>query len=179
MPEKQALDALKCVDIIVGCVNNLTARSDLQEVAWRYCIPYVDVGLGLHPLDPNDERSEIGAISGNVFALVPGGPCLWCSGFLSEEKLVRESGGVNRSYLRDSRRMQGATSAALVSSFNGVLAGLAASDVLQLVLGFAPALPVRKQYDGLSGTVLEVIVEKNSRCPNCSSTLAAGDPLWQ
>ena len=60
-----------------------------------------------------------------------------------------------------------------------VLAFLA-SDVLQLGPGFCTgALPVRKQYDGLSGTVLEVIVEKNSRCPNCSSTLAAGDPLWQ
>lgn len=42
-----------------------------------------------------------------------------------------------------------------------------------------PALPVRKQYDGFSGTVLELIVHKNPSCPKCSSMLAAGNPLWQ
>lgn len=180
VPQKAAIEALKRADLIVGCVNNLNARADLQEIAWRYCIPYVDIGLGLYPLDPDDELSEVAAISGNVFTAVPGGACLWCTGFLSDEKLQVEAGGANRSYLRTSlaarkRRDLGV----YVASFNGVLAGLAVSDVLQLILGYARALPIRKQYDGLSGTVLEVGVEKNPNCPKCSSVLAAGDPLWQ
>lgn len=180
VPETPAIAALKRADLIVGCVNNLNARADLQEIAWRYCIPYVDIGLGLYPLDPDDELSEIAAISGNVFVALPGGACLWCTGFLSDEKLQLEAGGADRSYLRTklaarSRR----NSSAYVASFNGVLAGLAVSDVLQLSLGYASTIAVRKQYDALSGTVSEVIVKKNPHCPKCLSVLAAGDPLWQ
>jgi hypothetical protein len=180
VPERAAIEALKRADFIVGCVNNLNARADLQEVAWRYCIPYVDIGLGLYPLDPDDELSEVVAISGNVFAAVPGGACLWCTEFLTDKKLQAEAGGGNRSYLRASlaaRKKQ--NSGAYVASFNGVLAGLAVSDILQLILGYAPALSVRKQYDALNGTVSEVVVGKNANCPKCSSVLAAGDPVWR
>jgi len=180
VPEKAAVEALKRADVIVGCVNNLNTRADLQEIAWRYCIPYVDIGLGLYPLDPNDGMSEIAAISGNVFRAVPGGPCLWCTGFLTEQKLRQESGNTNRSYLRSRlANRKKSESGVYVAGFNGVLAGLAASDVLQLILGYAPALPVRRHYDALSGTVLEVAVEKSANCPKCTDVLAAGDPLWQ
>ncbi|MEK6299803.1 MAG: ThiF family adenylyltransferase [Acidobacteriota bacterium] len=180
VPEKPAIDALKRADLIVGCVNNLNARADVQEIAWRYCIPYVDIGLGLYPFDPDDGLSEIAAIGGNVCAAVPGGACLWCTGFLTDEKVQRESGGGDRSYLRTAiAARNGRNSAAYVATFNGVLAGLAVSDVLQLILGYAPALAVRKQYDALSGTVSEVVVKKDPQCSTCSSVLAAGDPLWQ
>jgi molybdopterin-synthase adenylyltransferase len=179
VPEGVALEALRRADIIVGCVNNLNARADIQEIAWRYCIPYIDIGLGLYPLHAEDEMSEIAAISGNVFGAVPGGPCLWCTGFLSDQKLQQEVGGTNRSYMRGKlRNHEKPESGVYVTSFNGVLAGLAANDVLQLILGYAPMLPVRRQYDGLSGTVLEVEVKKNPTCPKCAAVLAAGDPLW-
>ncbi len=36
VPEPTALEALKTADLIVGCVDNLHARADLQEIAWRY-----------------------------------------------------------------------------------------------------------------------------------------------
>ncbi len=180
VPEKAAIEALKRADIIVGCVNNLNARADLQEIAWRYCIPYVDIGLGLHPLDPSDGLSEVGAISGNVFVAVPGGACLWCTGFLTQRKLELEAGGADRSYLRaNCSRGHEHRSAAYVASFNAVLAGLAVGDVLQLILGYAPGLATRKQYDALCGTVSEVLVEKSQECPRCASVLAAGDPVWE
>jgi len=179
VPDRVTLDALKRADLIVGCVNNLNARADLQEIAWRYCIPYVDIGLGLYPREADDAMSEIAAISGNVFSAVPGAPCLWCTGFLTDQKLQQEAGGANRSYLRGRRRIhRKQESEVYVASFNGVLAGLAVSSVLQLILGYAPMLPVRRQYDGLSGTVLEVEVKKNPTCPKCAAVLAAGDPLW-
>jgi hypothetical protein len=180
VPERPAIEALKRADVIIGCVNNLNARADLQEIAWRYCIPYIDIGLGLYPLDPEDELSEIAAVSGNVFTALPGGACLWCTGFLTDKKLESEAGGANRSYLRTTlARQEGQQTPAFVTTFNGVLAGLAVSDVLQLLLGYAPALSVRKQYDALSGLVAEVLVHKSSTCPKCASVLAAGDPLWQ
>jgi len=180
VPEKAALEALKRSDIIVGCVNNLHARADLQEIASRYCIPYVDIGLGLYPLDPEDDFSEIAAVSGHVFTFVPGGPCLWCTGFLTEEKLRLEAGGADRSYLRRNLAARGKRdSVVYVASFNGVLACLAVGDVLQLVLGYAPALATRKQYDAIAGTVSEVVVKRNPNCTKCIALLAAGDPCWK
>lgn len=179
VPERAAIEALKRAHVIIGCVNNLNARADLQEIAWRYCIPYIDIGLGLYPLHPDDEFSEIAAISGNVFTAVPGGACLWCTGFLTDKKLEMEA-GANRSYLRTNLTLQKRQqAAAYVSSFNGVLAGLAAGDLLQLMLGYAPSLSIRKQYDALTGTVSEMIVKRSYTCPKCASVLAAGDPLWQ
>jgi hypothetical protein len=101
-------------------------------------------------------------------------------GFLTNEKLEREAGGANRSYLRTTRSQNAQRqAAAYVSSFNGVLAALAVGDALQLLLGYAPSLSVRKQYDALSGTTAEIIVQKNPPCAKCSSVLATGDPLWQ
>jgi len=179
VPEKLAIEALKRADIIIGCVNNLNARADLQEIAWRYCIPYIDIGLGLYPLDPDDELSEIAAVSGNAHTAVPGGACLWCTGFLTDKKLEMEAGGANRSYLRTALNHQKRRqTAAFVTSFNGVLAGLAVSDFLQLILGYGPSVAVRKHYDAVSGTVSEVLVERSPSCRKCSSVLAAGDPLW-
>ena len=113
------------------------------------------------------------------FVALPGEACLWCTGFLSEEKLRREAGG-DRSYLRTKLAARSReNSAAYVASFNGVLAGLAVSDVLQLSLGYASTIPVRKHYDALSGAVSEVVVKKNPYCSKCPSVLAAGDPLWR
>src|SRR5207248_1453805 len=45
VPEAAAIDAIKSADIALGCVNNLHARSDVMELCWRYCIPYVDIGF--------------------------------------------------------------------------------------------------------------------------------------
>jgi molybdopterin/thiamine biosynthesis adenylyltransferase len=177
VPEKQALDALKCADVIVGCVNNLHARADIQEIAQRYVIPYVDIGLtltsgGTHSTDGGRIRS----ISGNVFTSIPGGPCLWCSDFLTEEKLARETKQRGRPYLENEQNWD-----ALVLSFNGVLASQAVNEVLQLLLGFAGegSLSPYKKYDGLSGQLQGWQVSRNPRCPSCAAVLAAGDPLWK
>ncbi len=99
MPEQLTLNVLKQADVIVGCVNNLHARADLQEIALRYAIPYVDIGLKISTDAATDEFPAIRAISGNIFTYVPGQACMWCTGFLSKEKLAKETGGRGRRYL--------------------------------------------------------------------------------
>jgi hypothetical protein len=179
IPEPQALAGLKRADIIVGCVNNLHARVDIQEIASRYCIPYVDIGLGIFPLDPEDEFSGIAAIGGNVLTCIPGGPCLWCAGILSKQKLENENRFGNRSYLRTAlKENQGKASTPYVATFNSVLSGLAVADVAQLLLGYAPTLCFRKQYDAFTGAVSQMDVQKDESCPHCSVVSAAGDLSW-
>lgn len=177
VPEQLALDALKRADIIIGCVNNLHARADLQEIALRYCIPYVDLGLILTTRqEAGEEFPSIAAISGNIFSYVPGEACMWCTGFLTKEKLAQETQRRGRPYLTTS---SGAD--AQVLSFNGVLASQAVSDILQLLTGFADGanhISYRK-YDGFTGTMLPCEVRARANCEHCSKYLAAGDSIWR
>lgn len=177
IPEPAAIDAIKAADIVVGCVNNLHARSDLMELSWRYCIPYVDIGLAATVKQPWDQPGPppLTGLPGNVFVGVPGGPCMWCTEFLTRQKLDAETDGRGRSYLRD-----GTDQDAYVLSFNGVLASQAVCEVLQLLVGYAPSdsQHAYRRFDGMSGSLLECIVRRKGGCDLCTSALAAGDLVW-
>jgi molybdopterin-synthase adenylyltransferase len=174
VPEPKAVEALKRSDVIVGSVNNLHARADLNEIAWRYCIPYVDIGLVLSVDEQSSaEIKPLSGISGNIFTALPGGPCLRCTGFVSKEKLDLETGGRGRSYLRTA---DGAN--VFVAPFNGTLASEAAAEVLRLLVGIRRGTEFRKIYDGFSGTLLECVVRKRHDCEVCGRSLALGDPIW-
>lgn len=178
VPEQRVIDALKRADIIVSCVNNLAARADLVEISGRYCIPLIDLGLTVRTDDHQPDPAPIRAIAGNIFVSMPGGPCPWCTGFITQAKLDKEAGGADRSYLRNMHGSNGRN--VLVAPFNGVLANQAACDVLQLMLGFGgeKETAAYKKYDGFSGTLIEWLIRKKPCCPHCSRIVAAGDPIW-
>jgi hypothetical protein len=176
VPEQGAINILKMADIIIGCVNNLHARADLQEFALRYAVPYVDVGLILKTEDDlSEDFPPINMISGNIFTYVPGSACMWCTGFLSEDKLAEETDRRGRPYLRTKDNAD-----AHVLSFNGLLASQAVNDVLNLIMGFSAVeqTSTYRKYDGFKGTLLPCIIRKNEKCKKCMSYLAAGDPIW-
>jgi molybdopterin/thiamine biosynthesis adenylyltransferase len=171
VPKQEAIEAIKESDIVVGCLDNYHARADVQEIAWRYMIPYVDIGLSIRP---NNTGSGV-AIGGNVLTLVPGRFCQWCIDFLSDEKLAAETGGRPRSYF------QGSEKQAQVVSMNGVLASQAVNEVLQLLTGFAPTVEDMgiKKFDGLDGTLTKWRVKNKAECQMCGRTLGAGDTVWR
>jgi len=168
VPDQVTLDQLKRADIIVGCVDSLQTRSDLQEISQRYLIPYVDIGLLIVP----NQGSQF--IGGNVLSLIPGKFCMWCIGYLSERKLSEETGGKPRSYF------QGAPKQAQVVSFNGLLASAAMNEVLYLITGYRPEndLASIKKLDGNKGTLEDWDVNIRSNCAKCDLQVAAGDIVW-
>lgn len=178
LPEQEAIDAVKSADVVVGCVNNMHARADLMDLCWRYCIPYVDIGLRVTVTSPwkSPDPPPISGVFGNVFVAIPGGACMWCTEFLTTAKLDAETGGMGRSYLRDGHGEKDAW----VLSFNGVLASQAVSEVLQLLVGYAPGGLDRtyRRFDGFAATLTECIVRRRAHCQACTDSLAAGDPVW-
>jgi molybdopterin/thiamine biosynthesis adenylyltransferase len=72
-----ALDALRGVDVLFGCVDNDGARLVLNELALAYRIPYLDVATGLEI-----EEGRLRDAGGRVAVVVPGGPCLSCMGLI-------------------------------------------------------------------------------------------------
>jgi hypothetical protein len=173
VPFPEAVAAIREADIIVGCLDNYHARADLQQLAWRSLIPYVDIGLRIDP-DQREARPD-SWIGGNVNTLLPGSHCLWCLEYLTQAKLDGETGGRDRSYF------QSRSGAAQVVSLNGVLASQAVNEVLQLLTGFAVRDPVSRmlKFNGVEGTLTRWRVNPNPTCPHCRDHLAAGDPEWQ
>jgi ThiF family len=183
VPDRAAVEALRECDIIIGCVDTLFARSDLQEIASRYLIPYVDIGATVRVVpdaSPGDPRI---VVAGNVFTFIPGNFCLWCCGFLSREKIEAEQNGPTRGYFEKNNQE------AQVVSFNGILASQAVTEVLQLITGFRGIglgeadlrLPNTrtsrgyKKLDGVAGTMNEWGGVRRADCAHCMSVLGAGD----
>lgn len=69
----EALDALKGVDVLFGCVDNDGARLILNEVALAYGIPYFDLAVGIEVVD-----GRVEVVGGRIAIVLPGGPCLYC-----------------------------------------------------------------------------------------------------
>jgi hypothetical protein len=186
VPDADAIEALRDCDVIVGCVDTLFARSDLQELASRYLIPYVDIGATIRPVPEalaNDPRI---VVAGNIFTFIPGSFCLWCCGFLTPEKIEAEQNGPTRGYFEKNRQE------AQVVSFNGVLASQAVTEVLQILTGFrgvslrqtdlqltgTSAFRGYKKFDGVSGTLNEWGGVRRTDCPHCRNVLGAGDVVF-
>ena len=186
IPDADAVRAIWDCDVIVGCVDTLFSRSDLQEIASRYLIPYVDIGATVRDVPDAESSDPRVQVAGNVITFIPGSFCLWCCNFLSRQKIELEQNGPTRSYFEKNKQE------AQVVSFNGVLASQAVSEVLQLLTGFGGSgireadLKVSgesvfrgyKKFDGVTGTLQEWGGSRRSGCEHCEHVLAAGDLIF-
>jgi hypothetical protein len=134
-----AADALKTCDVIVGAVDSFREREQLERFARRYLIPYIDIGMDVHPIG-----SAGFLIAGQVILSMPGAPCLRCCGFITDERLKDEA-----------RNYGGAGGRPQVVWPNGVLASTAVGLALQLLTPWFSGGPAFTylEYDGNRGTV--------------------------
>lgn len=86
-PWKDAMVELRDVDIIVGCLDSYSERSQLESFARRYLIPYIDIGMDVHNLRDHH------VISGQVVRSMPGDVCLRCMGIITEDDVAKEAYG--------------------------------------------------------------------------------------
>jgi hypothetical protein len=114
---QDAVPLLRRCDVIFGCVDSYRERDELERFARRFLIPYIDLGMDVHRTA--DDRYSIG---GQTVLSSPGGPCLWCLGILTKERIAREAA----QYGQAGSRPQ-------VVWTNGVLASLAVGLFMQLV----------------------------------------------
>jgi len=131
---------LRSCDVIVGGLDSLLDRSELEVCARRFLVPYIDIGLGVRRIAPEPPR-----MSGQIVLSMPGYPCFRCIGFLNEEDLAAEA----RLYGDAGPRPQ-------VVWANGLLASIATGLVVDLVTDWTESLraPVYLTYDANSGVVL-------------------------
>jgi molybdopterin/thiamine biosynthesis adenylyltransferase len=143
----EALDALKGVDVLFGCVDNDGARLILNELALAFSIPFFDLGVEIEA-----EKGRVTAAGGRLAVVLPDGPCLNCMGqidvqearfFLStpEEQAFQ----VRRGYVSGMD-----IKAPAVAPLNGVVANVAAVEFVVFLSGQRATSPFT-EYD-LIGT---------------------------
>jgi molybdopterin/thiamine biosynthesis adenylyltransferase len=79
-------DDLKSCDIIFGCLDGYQNRAELEAWARRSLIPYIDIGMDVRRPDNEPPR-----MSGQVFASIPGLPCMRCYDLINEIVLAQEA----------------------------------------------------------------------------------------
>lgn len=148
---------------VFGCVDGFSARRELEAHSRRYLTPYIDVGMDVSRLD------EEHVISGQVITSLPGRPCMWCMGFLTEEVLAQEAAAYGAAGPRPQ-----------VVWPNGILASIAVGTFMQLVTPWHRATP--SLYLELDGNLQSVRENPRTKlvapaCPHYS-TESVGDPFW-
>lgn len=161
-----AVDDLKLCEVIVGAVDNMKEREQLERFARRHLIPYIDIGMDVHELGKKGFL-----VSGQVILSMPGCPCMRCCGFITDERLEQEA-----------KRYGAAGSRPQVVWSNGVLASTAVGLLTQILTPwyFDPPRFVYLDYDGNKGTItpnkrMELL--KDQVCPHHPAS-EIGDPLF-
>jgi hypothetical protein len=126
-------------DLLIGCVDTFGERRDLEVLARRFGIPYIDIGMDIHQV-----VGQAPQIGGQVLLSMPGGPCLTCLGFLTEERLAAEAA----LYGAAGGRPQ-------VVWPNGILASSAVGIAVSLLTGWTGEEDrvIYLSYDGNRGTL--------------------------
>ena len=161
---------LRGADFIFSCTDSHGSRAVIQQIAYQYLIPCIDVGSVISAKD-----HHITGIHGRVQALAPGLPCFTCCELLDSEQ-------VRRDMMNDEERqrdvyIQGANEPApAVVSINGTVTSIAMTMFLAMTVG-VPSGGRHILYNAHTPSLRVVSFTRNPNCYICSSrgALARGD----
>lgn len=123
--------------LVMGSVDSFSERQQIEACSRRLLIPYIDIGMDVHPGEPP-------GMSGQIILSAPGGPCMFCMHFLTEEKIGREVANYGA-----------AGGKPQVVWANGVLASTAVGIAVNLLTGWTRSTgPIYLQYNGNDGTLV-------------------------
>ncbi|MFB6458598.1 HesA/MoeB/ThiF family protein [Bradyrhizobium tunisiense] len=137
-----AANALKRCDVVVGGLDNVRSKDELDAFCRRHLVPYVDQGMDVHQLGGGHGH----LVAGQVFLSEPSGPCLRCMGIVTDDALAEEA-----------KRYGAAGGRPQVVWPNGVLASLAVGLVVQAIVPWSRRTRPGSYlaFDGNSGLVAE------------------------
>lgn len=173
----EVVEHVALCDVIFGCVDSVFARHVLNKLASTYCIPYVDIGVGLKA----DGMGGISHISGAIHYLQPDGSSLLSRGAFTlsdiQADALRRSDPSEHAERAAAGYIEGAEVARpAVISVNMVFAGLGVLEFLNRVhpLRDEPNEHFALQRVSLSHNLNDVR-EDGERCPIVSRNLGQGD----
>lgn len=153
--------ALRSCHIIFGCVETYRGRLELEQLSRRYLAHYIDIGMDVHG-GPT--------IGGQVILSSPGGPCMRCVGFITDENLKKEA----NNYGNVGGRPQ-------VVWPNGVLASTAVGIAVDLVTGWTKNSNshLYRVYDGRHNTLEPAVQTHVPKACSHYNIESLGDPVLE
>lgn len=119
-------------DIIFSCTDDHWGRAILNQIAYQYIIPTINMGVRI-----DSSNGQITAGTGALHSLMPGKPCLWCYEYLKPEIIYSESlPTAERDKLLKEKYVQGIQKASSVISLTSMIASMAVTLFLQMVTDF-------------------------------------------
>lgn len=147
-----ALPELRACDVIVGAVDSLEAKSELEAFCRPNLIPFIDIGMTVTSIGEGQSL-----MSGQVIRSMPGRACLQCLGLVTPAKLRKEA-----------QRYGDAGENPQVVWSNGVLASTAVGLCVGLLTPWAETDElVYLVYDGNRGTLVPSHLAEEVRGDTC------------
>lgn len=133
---EQVARRLAEVDIIFGCTDDEYGRSILNEVALRYAIPLLDMGVKI-----SSEHQKIESVIGRVTTVQPGHACLHCRGRITSKGIAADAFRAAQPAAADALAAEGyapelGDPAPAVISFTTPVASMAVNEMLHRLTGF-------------------------------------------
>jgi molybdopterin/thiamine biosynthesis adenylyltransferase len=157
-------------DILFGCTDSHGSRTVIQQLAYQYLIPYIDVGVTLIAA-----KGSITHVYGRAQLLAPGHACFTCSSLLDPNEVRRDM--MTPFERQADPYIQGHREPApAVMSLNGTVSSLAVTMFLAVVTG-VPVEPRHVLYNALTSTMRSVRATPQPDCYICSrrGAFARGD----
>jgi molybdopterin/thiamine biosynthesis adenylyltransferase len=153
--------ALVDADMLFGCTDSHGSRAVLQQIAYQYLIPCIDMGSTIVA-----SEGLVTKIYGRVQLLAPGRGCLNCAGLLNSEEIRRDM--MNAFERKLDPYLQGAREPApAVVSLNGTVASLAVTMFMAVVTGISS--PARYLlYNATTSSLRNVRADAVPNCYICS-----------
>ncbi len=171
MVSGDAQKLLSC-DFIFCCTDSHGSRAVINQLAYQYVIPTVDLGVRIQV-----RAGKVQSVTGRIQMLAPGLPCLLCHNLLDPEE-VRQDLLTDEARVRDPYIVGAVEPQPAVISLNGTVASLGVTMMLSAVAGLP--LPVRHQLVLFNrGVVRAASSEPLPHCVVCSlnGVFARGDTL--
>lgn len=160
-------DKLVLADVIFSCTDTHASRHLLNQLAYQYLVPVIDMGVAI---TVTRERVQF---SGHTKMLAPRLPCLWCTNNLDPAQVRQE-------LMTDEQRaadpyVQGGPGVAqpAVISLNGVVSSMAITMFLSAFAG-VPSAPRYVTYDGNRARVNPLEAQRNPECVFCGDFAPIG-----
>jgi molybdopterin/thiamine biosynthesis adenylyltransferase len=171
--DEQTALALSEVDFIFACTDSMASRAVLNQLAYQYLVPCIDMGVAVGVSD-----GQVRYISGRTQMLSPGIACLVCTEKLDAEQVRREL-LTPEQRVRDPYIVGEAVPQPSVISLNSTVVAAAITMFLAAVTG-VPSQARMVIYDGMRGSLRPAAMQPRPHCIVCSldGALARGN-AWR
>jgi len=159
-------------DFIFLCTDSHASRAVVNQIAYQYLIPCIDMGVAIH-----SAAGVVNHVVGRTQMLSSGLPCLVCAGWIDPNQVRIEMMSLEQRRADPYFNLEGeGVTQPAVISLNGAVSSVAVTTFLSAVAAI-PSNARMVLYDAMRGSMSPTVMTPQGGCIVCSSegALARGD----